>query len=103
MEIISMTIEVPATVKQDEKWFVASSVQLDMHGQGETSELAISALQEALEVFFESCLSRGVLEKVLSDCGFKRVVSRQMDVQNRPSVKVNLPIAAIDNGLLCRA
>ncbi|MFZ2360879.1 MAG: type II toxin-antitoxin system HicB family antitoxin [Anaerolineae bacterium] len=41
-------------VEQDEDWYVATSIDLDIASQGRTMEEALSNLAEALDLFFES-------------------------------------------------
>jgi predicted RNase H-like HicB family nuclease len=42
-----------ASVWQEDQWFVAQCLEVDVASQGETQELALSNLQEALELHFE--------------------------------------------------
>lgn len=54
------------------KWWVASAPQLDVVTQGGTFEEAKQNLQEALMLFFESCLRRDTLGQVLADAGLTK-------------------------------
>ena len=42
-----------ASITQEESWFVAQCLDLDIASQGETQEEALHNLQEALELHFE--------------------------------------------------
>nr|MBS0020392.1 type II toxin-antitoxin system HicB family antitoxin [Gammaproteobacteria bacterium] len=59
------------TIKKEGGWYISSSPALDVHSQGRTQKEALDNLKEALELFVESCLERGVLDRVLKDCGFR--------------------------------
>lgn len=61
---------VPATVIQDENWFVSSCPPLDVWSQGRTKEEALANLADAVSEFFLSCYARGTLMQVFRDAGF---------------------------------
>ena len=42
-----------ASVWQDDDWFVAQCLEVDVASQGETAEVALANLREALELHFE--------------------------------------------------
>ncbi|MCE5248878.1 hypothetical protein LLG96_01520 [bacterium] len=68
--MVTFKAQLPFTVMQREKWFLASCSLLDVHSQGLTADEAENNLREALELFLLSCFERGTLEKVMKDCGF---------------------------------
>lgn len=74
---IKMTLELPIRMVKKGNWFIASCPALDVVDQGETPEEAKEHLGGALVAFLTSCLSRGVLEEVLQDCGFATVFSEE--------------------------
>jgi predicted RNase H-like HicB family nuclease len=43
-----------ASIWQEGQWFVAQCLEVDVASQGETQDLALSNLQEALELHFEA-------------------------------------------------
>jgi predicted RNase H-like HicB family nuclease len=43
-----------ASVWQENDWFVAQCLEVDVASQGESKEAALSNLREALELYFES-------------------------------------------------
>jgi predicted RNase H-like HicB family nuclease len=67
---IKITLSLPVEVIKKRKWYVACCPALDVSSQGDTVERAKAHLEEALLLFLESCLDRGVLEEVLQECGF---------------------------------
>ena len=68
---IRFDVTVPAEVRKDEDHFVSFCPPLDVYGQGPSEEAALDNLIEALQLFVESCLARGTLDRVLRDCGFE--------------------------------
>jgi predicted RNase H-like HicB family nuclease len=71
LTMIEFKMRVPAAVKREGKWYVASCFPLDVHSQGLSEQEALNNLSEALQLFVESCFERGTLEQVLKDCGFE--------------------------------
>jgi predicted RNase H-like HicB family nuclease len=43
-----------ASVWQEDNWFVAQCLEVDVASQGETAEAALANLREALELHFET-------------------------------------------------
>ena len=62
---------VPAEVREDADHFVSFCPALDVYSQGPSEDAALDNLAEALQLFVESCLARGTLDRVLKDCGFE--------------------------------
>ena len=42
-----------ASITQEDKWFVAQCLEVDVSSQGESEDEAIDNLREALELYFE--------------------------------------------------
>ncbi len=63
--------------KPSGKWWIAEAPEIGVITQGETFERAKDNLADALDAFFQSCLSRGVLEAVLLEAGFSKVRCRR--------------------------
>jgi len=57
------------TKRQSRKWFAACP-SLNVNSQGTNQEDARRSLQEAVELWFESCIERGTLEKAIQEVGF---------------------------------
>ena len=66
---IRFELSVPAEVREDEARFVSFCPALDVYSQGPSEEAALHNLAEAVQLFVESCLARGTLDRVLKDCG----------------------------------
>ena len=42
-----------ASITQEDKWFIAQCLEVDVSSQGESEDKAINNLREALELYFE--------------------------------------------------
>ena len=73
LDQISLSIKLDAVLQDDGGVWVAICPALDVATQAESSNAALSALTEAVEAWFESCLDRNVLDQALRECGFTRI------------------------------
>jgi len=62
----------PLCFIKEGKSFIAFSPALDLSTCGRTFEEAKKNFIEALELFFEECVSMGTLNEVLESCGWKK-------------------------------
>ena len=67
---VSFDVSVPVQVRPDDVGYISHCPVLDVYSQGPTQEEAIRNIVEAVQLFIESCFSRGCLDQVLKDCGF---------------------------------
>ena len=91
---IRFDLTVPAEVREDEDHFVSFCPALDVYSQGPSEEAALDNLAEALQLFVESCLARGTLDRVLKDCGFEPEAVEPEPVEDRYMVHVPLSLVA---------
>jgi len=68
---IKLSIHLEVRTRRDGDAWIAWCLPLDVLSQGPTKSKAISSLKEAVELWFDSCLSRGVLDQALMESGFK--------------------------------
>ena len=71
-EIGSVFAKLSGVVFQDEDsdaW-IAYCRELDLSSCADTHEAALERVKEAINLFFQSCIERGVLEKALSQLGW---------------------------------
>ncbi len=61
--MISMKRDLNAVIWQEEKWFVAQCLEVDIASQGETEKKALENLREALALHFTSPVAT-ILPKV---------------------------------------
>lgn len=71
MGMVTFTLCLPATFKEEDGWIVACFPHLDISSQGRTRDEAAKHLIEATQLFVESCYERGTLDVVLKECGFE--------------------------------
>jgi len=71
-ETISLNANLQAFVRQDtpRRW-VATCPMVGVASQGKSVDDAKRCLQEAVELWFESCLERGVLDQALREANFR--------------------------------
>ncbi len=87
---IVIDVKLPCNFKQEREWVVACCPALDVYSQGRDMGHAKSALAEALHTFIESCISRGVLDAVLKDCGFTEIADFEQEL-GEDWVNVSVP------------
>jgi predicted RNase H-like HicB family nuclease len=71
-ESITLEVALEAYVRRERPaaW-VSVCPQIGVASQGATNARAKVALQEAVELWFESCIERGVLEQALREANFR--------------------------------
>lgn len=77
---MTLNIKLEVATRQDGDVWAASCLPLDVVTQADSKEQALSSLKEAVELWFESCIERNVLDQALREAGFQA-----MDAQRKPS------------------
>lgn len=73
-QTVSININLDAFVRRDtRKRWVAICPAIGVASQGHSPKSAKRSLDEAVQLWFESCIERGVLERALQEANFKRV------------------------------
>jgi len=67
---ITLDIRLEIGIRRDGDEYVAWCIALDVFSQGKSKDKAVASLKEAVELWFESCLQRGVLDQALREAGF---------------------------------
>jgi predicted RNase H-like HicB family nuclease len=69
---ITLDVELRALVHRDtdERW-IATCPSIDVTSQGTSSDDAVRCLDEAVQLWFESCIERGTLERALQESNFQ--------------------------------
>lgn len=77
-ELITLDVKLRAFVRKEKKnrW-VSICPRLGVASQGTSAEDAKHALQDAVELWFESCVERGVLDQAMRESGFRPLPSGQ--------------------------
>ena len=66
-------VKLSLQIRRDDRDWVAWCPVIDVATQARTKRRALDGLIEAVELWFESCISRGVLGRALQESGFRRV------------------------------
>jgi predicted RNase H-like HicB family nuclease len=100
-EKVSVTFDgtIPVVFFREEEVFIAHCPVLDLSTCGETYDEALNNFNEALSLFFEECIEKGTLPKVLEASGWKLTGRLKNKLVARPPVylgdrQVSLPQAA---------
>jgi predicted RNase H-like HicB family nuclease len=67
---IALAVHLEIGVRRDDNDYIAWCIPLDVYSQGKSKNQAIASLKEAVGLWFESCLQRGVLDEALREAGF---------------------------------
>jgi predicted RNase H-like HicB family nuclease len=86
--VVALKIKLAAATRQDGDQWLAWCPPLDVVTQGSTEKAALIALREAIALWFESCVDRGVLDKALKEAGFKSRSRAQISEQANNTVVV---------------
>ena len=70
---VNLTMKLEAAFRKEGKLWLAWCPPLDVMTQAETKESAFRSLREAVQLWFESCIARDVLDKALIEAGFKKI------------------------------
>jgi predicted RNase H-like HicB family nuclease len=69
-EKIALDVRLRGFVRRSGKKWIAVCPSINVASQGNSQLEARSSLQEAVELWFESCVERGTLEDALRECNF---------------------------------
>ena len=67
---VTYTAKLETWFRRDGRQWLAWCPALDIVTQARTKKKALESLREAVELWFESCIERGVLDKALAETGF---------------------------------
>lgn len=72
-EIISYSVRLDTWLRRDGRAWLTWCPSIDVRTQARTKKGALEALREAVQLWFESCIERGVLDAALKEVGFEKV------------------------------
>jgi predicted RNase H-like HicB family nuclease len=70
-ESIELVVTLRGMLRREGKRWACGCPALNVWSQGRSAEDAKHSLQEAVELWFEDCLARGVLDRALQEVGFR--------------------------------
>lgn len=89
--IVNLTVRLEVAFRQEGECWLAWCLPLDVMTQAETKEKALESLKEAVGLWFESCIQRGVLDAALIEVGFHPAKPGEHVPKDASTVDVNRP------------
>ena len=71
--VVAYSVRLQAWFRRDGLEWLVWCPAIDVMTQARTKKRALEALREAVELWFESCIERGVLDAALKEVGFTKV------------------------------
>ena len=90
---LHVKIRLAVKLYMDGRDWIASCPSIDVVSQARTKAAAQRSLQEAIELWFESCIERGVLPNALVEAGFSRLGPEDMIPERADIVETFRPEA----------
>jgi len=89
--VVALSIKLEAATRKKGKIWLAWCPPLDVTTQADTKQRALASLKQAVELWFESCIARNVLEEALLEAGFSKMKPGEMLPQNANVIKLHEP------------
>jgi predicted RNase H-like HicB family nuclease len=70
---IVLKVKLEASAHRDGTVWIDCCPPIDVATQADSKRAALLALEEAVHLWFDSCIDRGVLEEALTEAGFKKL------------------------------
>jgi predicted RNase H-like HicB family nuclease len=86
---VAINIKLEAATRQEGNLWLAWCLPIDVMTQAETKQAALKSLKEAVELWFESCIARNVLDEALLEAGFHKTNAGEKPPTNASTVKVH--------------
>ena len=93
--VVGYRVRFDTWYRRRERDWVVWCPGIDVMTQARTKKKALESVREAVELWFESCIERGVLDKALQEVGFRKVPRNEetpedvdfVDVIRRPATQ----------------
>lgn len=93
--VVGYKVKFGTWFRRREREWVVWCPGIDVMTQARTKKKALESIREAVELWFESCIERGVLDKALNEAGFNKVPANEetpedvdcVDVIRRPATQ----------------
>lgn len=89
--VITISVKLEVATRRDGEAWLAWCLPIDVMTQADTKKDAISSLKQAVELWFESCIDRDVLDQALIEAGFKKTRLGENAPKTASIVKVHQP------------
>jgi len=70
---VTLMVRLKCFVGEEDNYWVAGCPSLDVYSQGDSAEEARASIEEAVKLWFESCLERNTLARAMQELGFRPV------------------------------
>ena len=90
-DMIAVKLRLSAFVRQVDGFWESACPTLDVYSQGDSEEEAKASLQEAVEMWMESCLERNTLATALQELGWHRIPPELPMPPGADSIEVSAP------------
>jgi predicted RNase H-like HicB family nuclease len=87
-ESIQLVVTLRGILRREGKRWACGCPALDVWSQGSSVDDAKRSLHEAVELWFEDCLARGVLERALQEVGFRPAPSGMVVSEHEQAVRI---------------
>lgn len=87
-KITSYSVRLETRMQRDGREWVVWCPGIDVATQARTKKQAFESLREAVQLWFESCIERGVLAEALTEVGFEKVPANQPVPESFNTVRV---------------
>jgi predicted RNase H-like HicB family nuclease len=95
--LVQYRVKLEALTRQDGPRWVAWCWSLDIMSQSDSQEGALESLKGAIELWFESCIDRNVLDEALRECGFSRLRTGDTAPPDASAVGIRPRSASMDS------
>lgn len=87
-KIVSYGVKLDAWLRRDGREWLAWCPSIDVVTQARTKKKVLESLREAVQLWFESCLERNVLDAALKEAGFKEVPADEELLEGSNVIKI---------------
>jgi predicted RNase H-like HicB family nuclease len=87
--LVALSVKLEVATRQEGNVWLAWCPPLDVMTQADTKQRALSSLKQAVELWFESCIARNVLERALLESGFCKMKADEAPPKDASIVKVH--------------
>jgi len=71
--VVNLSVRLKAAFRKEGDCWLAWCLPLDVMTQADSKKAAFESLKEAVGLWFESCIERGVLKEALAEVGFQPI------------------------------
>ena len=87
-KIVSYSVKLDAWLRRDGREWLAWCPSIDVRTQARTKKKVFESLREAVELWFESCIERKVLDAALKEVGFEEVPADEELLEGSNVIKI---------------